>query len=108
VLHTFGEAEANGVRKSCRSAPDTLGTSRAHDVMERYGVDGLIALDPMNVYYVTNTIPPLFLPRSTTHEPRGEISTGPGFETWASGVCPRAHHPDPIPSRAVGSEFAST
>lgn len=31
--------------------------ARAHDIMERYGVDGLVALDPMNVYYVTNTIP---------------------------------------------------
>lgn len=29
----------------------------AYEVMEQYGIDGLVALDPMNVYYLTNTIP---------------------------------------------------
>jgi Xaa-Pro aminopeptidase len=30
---------------------------RAYEVMERYGVDGLIALNPINVYYLANTMP---------------------------------------------------
>ncbi|MDX2143359.1 MAG: M24 family metallopeptidase [Rhodospirillaceae bacterium] len=30
---------------------------RAHAVMEQYKLDGLIALNPINVYYLTNTVP---------------------------------------------------
>jgi Xaa-Pro aminopeptidase len=29
---------------------------RAFDVMERYGIDGLVAANPLNVYYLTNTV----------------------------------------------------
>jgi Xaa-Pro aminopeptidase len=60
-------------RASAAAAPAALGTvpvvppeidgkslinrPRAYEVMKQHGVDGLVALDPMNVYYLTNTIP---------------------------------------------------
>ena len=50
-----------------------INKDRAYDVMEEYGLAGLIALDPINVYYMTNV----------TTIGRKFITEYPGFATMA-------------------------
>ena len=70
---TASQASGNAAPKPEIDGKLLVNRPRAHDVLERFGLEGMIALDPINVYYLTNvvTIGVKFL------------SQYPGFATYA-------------------------
>ncbi|MDX2224260.1 MAG: M24 family metallopeptidase [Rhodospirillaceae bacterium] len=58
ALHSGSAAAAPipGIPPANPSGKILANKPRAFDVMARYGIDGLVAANPLNVYYLTNTI----------------------------------------------------